>query len=105
VGKLQVLILMSIICSGSQEFNWTELREKCFLELKRLVAEASTIKPIDYKSELPVWVITDALARGVGGLYGQGPDWRSCNPAGFMSRKFTPATMSYATWEHRLLVF
>jgi hypothetical protein len=94
---------LSSICSSGQESKWTELHEKCFVELKQLVAEAPIIKPIDYKSELPIWVITDASARGVGGLYGQGPNWRSCNPAGFMSRTFTPAQMNYATWEHELL--
>ena len=94
---------LTSICSGGQDFLWTELHEKCFEELKRLVAEAPIINPIDYKSKLPIWVITDASARGVGGLYGQGPDWQSCRPAGFMSRKFTPAQMNYATWEHELL--
>jgi hypothetical protein len=39
---------LSSICSSSQEFNWTELHEKCFLELKWLVAEAPIIKPMDY---------------------------------------------------------
>ena len=94
---------LTSMCSNGKEFFWGELQEKCFQELKRLVAKAPIIKPINYKTNVQVWVVTDASARGVGGYYRQGPDWRTCRPAGFMSRKFTPAQLNYATWEHELL--
>ena len=51
----------------------------------------------------PIWVITDASGYGVGALYGQGTDWETCQPAGFMSKKFTVAQRSYRTFEHEAL--
>ena len=94
---------LTSMCKNGKEFVWSDLQERCFQELKQLVAEAPIIRPIDYKTGAPVWVVTDASARGVGGYYGQGPSWDTCRPAGFMSRKFTPAQINYATWEHELL--
>ena len=94
---------LSSMCKNGKEFIWSDLQEKCFTELKRLVAKAPIIKPINYKTGEPIWVVTDASARGVGGYYGQGTNWSTCKPAGFMSRKFTPAQINYATWEHELL--
>ena len=32
-------------------------------------------------------------------MYGQGPSWQTCRPAGFMSKKFTPAQQNYAVHE------
>jgi hypothetical protein len=95
--------LLTSMCKNGKEFVWGDLQEKCFQELKQLVAKAPMIKPIDYKTGEPVWVVTDASNRGVGGYYGQGPSWSTCKPAGFMSRKFTSAQFNYATWEHELL--
>ena len=48
-------------------------------------------------------MISDASSYGVGVLYGQGPDWQTCWPAGFMSKKFTAAQRSYQTFEHKVL--
>src|SRR6202453_807212 len=36
-------------------------------------------------------------------FYGQGPEWYKARPAGFMSKKFTPAQCNYHTWEHELI--
>ena len=91
------------MCSNGREFLWTEIHDRCFKELKRLIARAPIINPINYKTGIPVWVVTDASTQGVGGYYGQGNDWWTCQPAGFMSRKLTAVQMNYATWEHELL--
>ena len=48
---------------------------------------------------LPIWVICDALASGIGAVYGQGQTWQTCRPAGFMSKKFTGAQMNYRVFE------
>ena len=32
-------------------------------------------------------------------MYGQGPSWQKCRPAGFMSKKFTTAQQNYAVHE------
>src|SRR6266850_1240509 len=91
------------MCSNRRELLWMEIHNRCFKELKQLVAKAPIINPINYKTGISVWVVTDASAQGVGGYYGQGSDWQTCQPASFMSRKFTAAQMNYATWEHELL--
>ena len=39
---------LTSMCSNGKEFVWGDLQEKCFTELKRLVARAPIIKPIDH---------------------------------------------------------
>ena len=46
-----------------------------------------------------MWLICDASKFGVGAMYGQGPTWQQCKPAGFMSKKFTTAQHNYAVHE------
>jgi hypothetical protein len=53
---------LTSMCSNGKEFIWGDLQEKCFNELKRLVAEALIIEPIDHRKEEPIWVVTDASA-------------------------------------------
>ena len=36
-------------------------------------------------------------------MYGQGPTWKDCHPAGFMSKKFTTAQQNYAVHELEML--
>ena len=36
-------------------------------------------------------------------MYGQGPDWQSCRPAGFLSKKFSFAQQNYCTHEHETI--
>jgi hypothetical protein len=91
------------MCSNHREFVWTSLHEKCFKELKSIVAKAPILKPVDGKLNIPIWVLTDASVSGIGAWYGQGPTWDTCRPAGFLSRKFMPAQMNYCTWEQELL--
>ena len=81
-------------------FEWTPLLEKCFESIKTLVCKAPILKPIDYDAPGPIWVITNGSKAGVGAVYGQGPDWKTCQPAGFMSKKFSNAQQHYQTHEH-----
>jgi hypothetical protein len=94
---------LTSMCSNNREFVWTDYSEACFNKLKDLVAKNLVCKPIDGRVDMPIWVITDASATGAGALYGQGPTWDTCVPAGYLSRKFTPAQMNYCTWERELL--
>ena len=50
-----------------------------------------------------IWVICDASSSGVGAVYGQGPEWQTCRPAGFMSKKFTSAQMNYRVFEAEMI--
>jgi hypothetical protein len=36
-------------------------------------------------------------------MYGQGPEWQTCRPAGFLSKKFSNAQRNYRTFEHETI--
>jgi transposase InsO family protein len=91
------------ITRNGHEFEWTPLHEKCFESIKQLICRTPILKPIDPNSDDPIWVICDASTNGIGALYGQGPTWQNCRPAGMMSRKFTPAQQSYRVFEHETI--
>ena len=84
-------------------FEWTPLLEKCFESIKMLACKAPILKPIDYDNPDPIWVITDGSKAGVGAVYGQGPDWKTCWPAEFMSKKFSNAQQHYWTHEYETI--
>src|SRR6202453_2185452 len=50
-----------------------------------------------------MYAVLNPYGYRVGALYGQGTDWETCRPAGFMSKKFTAAQRSYRTFEHKAL--
>ena len=84
---------------NGHSFEWRPIHQACFDNIKALAAKAPILKPIDPKSEDPIWVVCDASTHGVGAYYGQGKDWKTCRPAGFMSKKFTTAQQSYRVFE------
>lgn len=67
--------------------------------IKQLACKVPILKPIDARKDEPIWVICDASLYGVGAVYGQGPDWQTCRPAGFMSKKYTAAQHAYRVFE------
>ena len=67
------------------------LVRKVFESIKTLACKALILKPIDYDNPDPIWVITNSSKAGVGAVYGQGPNWKTCQPARFMSKKFSNA--------------
>jgi hypothetical protein len=79
------------------------LHQTCLNRVKDLARKTPILRAIDVRIPEPIWVISDASGHGVGALYGQGPDWQTCRPAGFMSKKFTAAQRSYRTFEHEAL--
>jgi hypothetical protein len=91
------------ICGNGQPFYWRPLHQICLDRIKDLARKTPILRAIDVKILEPIWVISDASGYGVGALYGQGPDWQTCRPAGFMSKKFTAAQRSYRTFEHEAL--
>jgi len=76
---------------------------KCFESIKTLTCKAPILKPIDPKNSDTIWVICDGSKSGVGAVYGQGLDWQSCRPAGFLSKKFSAAQQNYRTHEHETI--
>ena len=89
---------------NNRAFQWTPLLDKCFKSIKALAARAPILKPVDFSSNEPVWVITDSSKTGVGAVYGQGKIWEQCPPAGFLSKKFSNVQHNYCTHEHETIV-
>jgi len=65
--------------------------------IKKLVAGACIIRPVKYKSGVPIWLITDASLSGCGAWVGQGDTPETARPAALHSRKFTDAQHNYGT--------
>jgi hypothetical protein len=61
------------------------------------------LKPIDPIEAIEkgeeIFLMSDASISGIGVYYGQGKDWLTCQPAGFMSKKFLTAQYLYRTYE------
>ncbi|KAG9223377.1 hypothetical protein CCMSSC00406_0009268 [Pleurotus cornucopiae] len=88
---------------NGQPFYWRPLHDKCFTTIKELCCKAPILRPIDPSNPETIWVICDASLSGVGAMYGQGTEWATCRPAGFMSRKFTPTQHHYRVYEREAL--
>jgi hypothetical protein len=85
-------------------FKWTPLLDKCFESNKHLTVKALILQLIDPTHPDTIWVLTDSSNVSVGAVYGQGPDWLTCWPAGFLSKKFDAAQHNYHTNEHEMIV-
>ncbi|KAJ3011386.1 hypothetical protein NUW54_g2190 [Trametes sanguinea] len=94
---------LSSMVHNDRPFVWCKLHDKCFEEIKALACKVPILKPIDHAKNEPIWLICDASVYGLGALYGQGPNWQTCRPAGFLSKKFTSAQRAYRTYRHEAL--
>ena len=87
--------LLSMTQNGAP-FMWCPIHQRCFDMIKHICSTTPIIKPIDPRSGEPIWLICDTSKSGVGAMYGQGPSWKTCHPAGFMSKNFSNAQQNYA---------
>jgi len=71
--------------------------------IKDLTCKYPILRLINPASDEPIWLICDASLYEVGTLYGQGEDWKTCCPAGFMSKKLTNTQYNYWTFEQETL--
>jgi hypothetical protein len=94
---------LSGMCSNGLPFIWRGIHDKCFEMIKATASKKLALRPVDRTNSDPVWVVCDACPSGCGAYYGQGEDWQTMKPAGFMSKKFTDAQRSYFTYEHETL--
>lgn len=91
------------ITRNGHSFEWRPLHQKCFDSIKNLACKVPILRPIIPASGETIWVICDASLHGVGALYGQGPNWEVCRPAGLMSKKFTTVQHAYRVAETETL--
>ena len=79
---------LSGLVQNNWTFQWTPLLDKCFQSIKVIATWLLILKPVDLNKNEPVWVITDSSWMGISAMYGQGKDWDTCQPAGFLLKKF-----------------
>ncbi len=94
---------ISDMSRNGQPFFWRPVHDVCMQNIKNLCCKTPILKPVDARSPDPIWVVCDASTRGVGAMYGQGPTWQTCRPAGFMSKKFSDAQRHYRVFEQETL--
>ena len=82
------LPLVGCMCNNKL-FLWMLLLHKCFESIKALACCTPILKLIDMDNPDPIWVICNGSKSGVGTVYGQGLEWQTCHPAGFLSKKFS----------------
>jgi hypothetical protein len=90
--------LMTMTQNGAL-FHQQPIHQQCFDMIKHICCKMPIIQLIDMKRDEPIWLICDTSWLGVGLIYGQGPTWQGCRPAGFMSKKFTTAKQHYTVYE------
>ena len=94
---------LSAMTANGQSFHWKPVHQASFDNIKELCRKTPVLRPIDPRLDDPIWVICDASASGLGAMYGQGPTWQTCRPAGFMSKKFTATQRNYRVFEQETL--
>jgi hypothetical protein len=94
---------LSAMTRNRQAFLWRPLHDHCFQLIKTICCMTPMLKLIDPDSSEPIWVICDTSVFGIGAMYGQGPEWQTCRPAGFLSKKFSDAQRNYCTFEHETI--
>ena len=88
---------------NGRPFQWREIHDQCFQMIKDMACKYLILKPINLRGTELIWLICDASLYGVGAPYGQGPNWKTCCPAGFMSKKLSDTQQNYRTFEHKTL--
>lgn len=84
--------------TGKGEFTWTLLHDETLKQVKDIVGQHLTLKPINYESQnQSIFVVPDVSMIWSGSWLGQGIDIEHVNPSQFHSKRFTPAKPNYLT--------
>jgi hypothetical protein len=91
------------MAGATATWDWTPTHTTSFEKVKLALSAEPAIKPINYNSTEPIYLVTDASLIGTGAWIGQGTSPSTIIPAGFHSRKFNPAQENYSTFDKELL--
>ena len=91
------------IQQNDHPFQWRKIHDKCFQTIKALACKYPILRPINPSKPEPIWLMCDTSLYRVGALYGQGPKWKTCRPAGFMSKKLSDAQQNYRMFKRETL--
>jgi len=91
------------VVTGIAEFVWTPLDDAVMTNIKNLIAETRIMKPVDFQSEVPICLITNASLSGCEALVGQEGTPETAEPTALHNRKFTDAQHNYGTTDKEVL--
>jgi hypothetical protein len=100
VGTLTPLTSTKI---DPKSFKWGTAEETAFENIKKIMTSLPCLKNINYDSEDPLWLFTDASGLGLGAALFQGKEWKSASPIAYESHLMTPAERNYPVHEQELL--
>jgi len=84
-------------------WDWTYTHQKSFELIKQTLSADPAVRPLDYESADPIFLVTDASLIGTGTWIGQASGVSEIRPAAFHSRKFNSAQLNYLTFDKELL--
>ena len=90
------------LCGDTQPFIWKDIHDESFQQIKNVISAEAILKPLDYASQEPVYLVSDESLTGIGAWIGQGPEPLSIRPAAFHSRKFTQSQQNYSVTDKEL---
>ena len=61
-------------------FHWGQAEERAFNNIKRIMTSLPCLKNVDYESDNPLWLFTDASGSGLGAALFQGKEWKTASP-------------------------
>jgi len=91
------------MAGSTTKWDWTHTHQKSFELIKQMLSADPAVRPLDYESADPIFLVTDASLIGTGAWVGQGPSVSEIQPAAFHSRKFNSAELNYLTFDKELL--
>jgi hypothetical protein len=87
----------------TSKFQWGEAEETAFNNIKRIMTLLPCLKSINYNSDNPLWLFTNASGSGLGAALFQGKDWKEANPIAYDSHLMTSAKCNYPVHKQELL--
>jgi len=94
---------LTAMAGSTVNWDWTHTHQKSFELIKQTLSADPAVRPLDYESTQPIFLVTDASLIGIGAWVGQGPSVSEIRPAAFHSRKFNSAQSNYSTFDKELL--
>ncbi|SCV73809.1 BQ2448_6239 [Microbotryum intermedium] len=83
---------------------WTPNKIGHFEAIKSIITSLDCLQPPDHSTNtVPFWVMTNASAQGIGGVFLQGHDWKTARPIAYWSRQYILAERNYPTHKQELL--
>jgi RNase H-like domain found in reverse transcriptase/Integrase zinc binding domain/Reverse transcriptase (RNA-dependent DNA polymerase) len=94
--RSQILAPLSSLSGANSPFKWTEVHQKAFEEMKRIVSQEVLLSFPDYTQ--PFEIYTDASDKQMGAILKQGD-----KTLAFFSKKLNPAQQNYGVGEKEML--